>query len=111
MTFVVKNNCPYTVWPGTLTAAGRPTISSTGFTLATSASPSLSVPATWSGACGQEHNALHIPQDKWARTLTDKIALDDVLCIPSFSFNLISVKRLTENLNCCLVFINNTCFI
>jgi len=43
--------------------------------------------------------------------LTDKIVLDDVLCIPSFSFNLISVKRLTENLNCCLVFINNTCFI
>jgi len=43
--------------------------------------------------------------------LTDKIALDYVLCIPSFSFNLISVKRLTENLNCCLVFINNTCFI
>jgi hypothetical protein len=39
------------------------------------------------------------------------IALDDVLCIPSFSFNLIFVKRLTENLNCCLVFINNTCFI
>jgi hypothetical protein len=63
VTFVVKNNCPYTVWPGTLTAAGRPTISSTGFTLATGASPSLSVPATWSGACGQEHNALQIPQE------------------------------------------------
>ncbi|KAH8520590.1 hypothetical protein H0E87_001873 [Populus deltoides] len=49
VTFVVKNNCPYTVWPGTLTAAGRPTISPTGFTLATGASSSLSVPATWSG--------------------------------------------------------------
>jgi hypothetical protein len=43
--------------------------------------------------------------------LTDKIVLPDVLCIPSFSFNLISVKRLTENLTCCLVFINDTCFI
>ena len=40
--------------------------------------------------------------------LTDKIFLPDVLCIPSFSFNLISVKRLTENLTCCLVFINDT---
>ncbi|KAL9368210.1 hypothetical protein Peur_039411 [Populus x canadensis] len=39
----------FSFWPGTLTAAGRPTISSTGFTLATGASSSLSVPATWSG--------------------------------------------------------------
>ena len=43
--------------------------------------------------------------------ITNKIALNDVLCIPSFSFNLISVKRLNENLTCCLVFINDLCFI
>ena len=43
--------------------------------------------------------------------LTDKIVFNDVLCIPAFSFNLISIKRLTENLICCLVFINDTCFI
>ena len=43
--------------------------------------------------------------------LTNNIVLNDVLCIPSFSFNLISVKRLTESLTCCLVFINDTCFI
>ena len=43
--------------------------------------------------------------------LTNKIVLNDVLCIPSFSFNLIFVKRLTENLSCCLVFINDSCFI
>ena len=59
-----------------------------------------------------------LPNDTFVSTthlsniqLTDKIVLPDVLCIPSFSFNLIFVKRLTENLTCCLVFINDTCFI
>uniref|UniRef100_A0A6N2MLZ2 Thaumatin-like protein n=1 Tax=Salix viminalis TaxID=40686 RepID=A0A6N2MLZ2_SALVM len=42
VTFSFTNKCPYTVWPGTLTAAGRPQLSSTGFTLATGASFSLS---------------------------------------------------------------------
>ncbi|KAJ6755541.1 hypothetical protein OIU79_028032 [Salix purpurea] len=49
VTFTFTNKCPYTVWPGTLTAAGRPQLSSTGFKLATGASSSLSAPATWSG--------------------------------------------------------------
>ncbi|KAI5603101.1 hypothetical protein BDE02_01G196900 [Populus trichocarpa] len=67
VTFVVKNNCPYTVWPGTLTAAGRPPISSTGLTLATGASSSLSVPATWSGRL-------------WARTQCSTDASGKFVC-------------------------------
>ncbi|XP_042988825.1 uncharacterized protein LOC122316364 [Carya illinoinensis] len=43
--------------------------------------------------------------------LTNNIILSNVLCMPSFSFNLISVKRLTENLTTCLFFLSNTCFI
>ncbi|KAE8719016.1 Thaumatin-like protein 1 [Hibiscus syriacus] len=48
-TFTFTNNCPYTVWPGTLTGGGGAQLSSTGFELATKASSTLNVPAPWSG--------------------------------------------------------------
>ncbi|KAF3441783.1 hypothetical protein FNV43_RR15698 [Rhamnella rubrinervis] len=48
-TFTVKNNCPFTIWPGTLTGAGKPQLSSTGFELASGATQTLDVPAGWSG--------------------------------------------------------------
>ncbi|EOY07992.1 Thaumatin-like protein 1a [Theobroma cacao] len=47
-TFTFTNNCPYTVWPATLTGAG-PQLSSTGFELASKASSTLNVPAPWTG--------------------------------------------------------------
>ncbi|KAL4346738.1 hypothetical protein GQ457_17G010220 [Hibiscus cannabinus] len=47
-TFTFINNCPYTVWPGTLTGGGAQ-LSSTGFELASKASSTLDVPAPWSG--------------------------------------------------------------
>ncbi|KAI3872847.1 hypothetical protein MKW92_028931 [Papaver armeniacum] len=47
-TFMFTNNCPYTVWPGTLTGNGAQ-LSSTGFELATGASTSLDAPTGWSG--------------------------------------------------------------
>ncbi|XWS66806.1 hypothetical protein CRYUN_Cryun05aG0232400 [Craigia yunnanensis] len=47
-TFTFRNNCPYTVWPGTLTGSG-PQLSSTGFELASQASSTLNVQAPWSG--------------------------------------------------------------
>lgn len=48
-TFTIKNNCPFTIWPGTLTGAGKPQLSSTGFELDSGASKTLDVPAGWSG--------------------------------------------------------------
>ncbi|XP_026403308.1 thaumatin-like protein 1b [Papaver somniferum] len=48
-TFTVKNNCPYTVWPGTLTGGGGSQLSKTGFELAPGASSSVDAPAGWSG--------------------------------------------------------------
>ena len=48
-TFTIKNNCPFTIWPGTLTGAGKPQLSSTGFELASGATQALDVPAGWSG--------------------------------------------------------------
>lgn len=32
------------------------------------------------------------------------ISLRNVLCVPNFSFNLISTKKMAQELNCCLVF-------
>ncbi|KAJ0024377.1 hypothetical protein Pint_07411 [Pistacia integerrima] len=43
--------------------------------------------------------------------LTPSISLHEVLCIPSFQFNLISTKKLTTSLTSCLVFFSNCCLI
>lgn len=43
--------------------------------------------------------------------ISESITLSNVLCIPSFTFNLISAKKLAQSLNCCLVFFSNYCYI
>ncbi|XP_042485306.1 thaumatin-like protein 1b [Macadamia integrifolia] len=48
-TFTFKNNCGYTVWPGTLTGGGSSQLSSTGFKLSPGESSSLEAQAPWSG--------------------------------------------------------------
>ena len=49
----------------------------------------------------------HIGTVKVSATLT----LEHVLCIPSFSFNLISISKLTQNTSCCCVFLSHYCFL
>lgn len=48
-TFTIINQCTYTVWPGILSSAGTPPLSSTGFTLQPGESTAISVPTSWSG--------------------------------------------------------------
>ena len=43
--------------------------------------------------------------------LSTDLVLDNVLCVPSFSFNLISIGKLTHHLRCCCIFLSNFCFI
>ena len=43
--------------------------------------------------------------------VTPTLKLENVLCVPSFNFNLISVSKLTKTLSCCLVFLSTLCFI
>ena len=43
--------------------------------------------------------------------LTKSILLADVLCVPSFSFNLLSTKKLSISLTYCLFFFSDYCFI
>lgn len=47
--FTITNNCPYTIWPGTLAGAGTPQLASTGFRL--DSGYSMRVPSVpgWSG--------------------------------------------------------------
>jgi len=43
--------------------------------------------------------------------VSSRLILTDVLCVPSFTFNLISVSKLTETLCCCLIFLGDCFFI
>ncbi|CAL0310238.1 unnamed protein product [Lupinus luteus] len=45
----IKNNCPFTIWPGALSGASTAQLSSTGFELASQASQTIDVPEKWSG--------------------------------------------------------------
>ncbi|KDP29199.1 hypothetical protein JCGZ_16588 [Jatropha curcas] len=47
-TFTITNNCPYTIWPATLTGSGTP-LSSTGFELPSHASLTITALPPWSG--------------------------------------------------------------
>ena len=43
--------------------------------------------------------------------ISERLTLHNVLCVPSFSFNLISVSQLAKSMVCCLIFFGNLCFI
>ena len=49
---------------------------------------------------GQSVNVTHIG----CIQLTASLLLTDVLCVPVFDFNLISVSKLTPSLQCCIFF-------
>ncbi|KAJ1387490.1 Thaumatin, conserved site [Sesbania bispinosa] len=48
-TFTITNNCPYTIWPGTLAGSGSPRLSTTGFQLDSGHSVKLTTVPGWSG--------------------------------------------------------------
>ncbi|GFY81772.1 pathogenesis-related thaumatin superfamily protein [Actinidia rufa] len=47
--FTITNNCPYTIWPGTLAGSGTPQLSSTGFLLDSGQSVQIPTIPGWSG--------------------------------------------------------------
>jgi hypothetical protein len=47
--FIITNNCEYTVWPGILSGAGSAGVGSTGLSLAPGQSQTLLAPTGWSG--------------------------------------------------------------
>ncbi|KAL0452349.1 UNVERIFIED_CONTAM: Pathogenesis-related thaumatin-like protein 3.5 [Sesamum latifolium] len=48
-TFIITNNCPYTIWPGTLAGSGSPQLSTTGFQLDSGQSIAIPNAPGWSG--------------------------------------------------------------
>lgn len=42
--------------------------------------------------------------------VTETIILHNVLCVPAFAFNLISARKLSKQLHCCLIFLSELCF-
>ncbi|KAJ7959483.1 Thaumatin [Quillaja saponaria] len=47
--FTISNNCPHTIWPGTLSSSGTPQLSTTGFRLDSGQSVRLATVPGWSG--------------------------------------------------------------
>lgn len=43
--------------------------------------------------------------------LLETLNLTNDLCVPFFSFNLMSVSQLTKRVSCCLIFLSTFCFI
>ncbi|KAK6255207.1 Thaumatin family - like 10 [Theobroma cacao] len=48
-TFTITNNCPYTIWPGTLAGSGTPPLPTTGFQLDSGQSVRIPSVPGWSG--------------------------------------------------------------
>ena len=64
------------------------------------------------------HYIVELPNSESARVthigsvkLSASLTFEHVLCVPSFSFNLLSVSQLTQKLPLCLVFLSQLCFI
>ena len=43
--------------------------------------------------------------------ISPTLTLTNVLCVPTFSFNPISISKLTQQSSCCLIFLGHWCFI
>ena len=43
--------------------------------------------------------------------LSSSLTLNNVFCVPSFTFNLLSVSTITKTQPCCLVFLSTLCFV
>ena len=43
--------------------------------------------------------------------LSSSLTLNNVLCMPSFTFNLLPVSTITKTQPCCLVFLSTFCFV
>ncbi|WOL06490.1 pathogenesis-related protein 5-like [Canna indica] len=48
-TFTISNNCPHTIWPGTLAGSGTPELPTTGFKLDSGQTARILAPPGWSG--------------------------------------------------------------
>ncbi|KAK9922143.1 hypothetical protein M0R45_030623 [Rubus argutus] len=64
-TISIKNNCPYKIWPASLTAVNKPQLALTGFELASGASSSVDTPVPWTGRFWARTNCKTISSGKF----------------------------------------------
>jgi hypothetical protein len=64
------------------------------------------------------HSYIHLPNGQRVLAthtgsvqITQTLILTNVLCVPAFSFNLISVTKLTDSIPCCVLFFSKFCCI
>lgn len=64
------------------------------------------------------NSSLHLPNGNTAQVthvgdlkLNNNLFLDSVLCVPSFSYNLLSITKLAQSNNCTVVFDKNACLL
>ena len=64
------------------------------------------------------HISVRLPNGDMAKVshigtvqVSPTLLLDNVLCIPIFSFNLISISKLTQSSSCCCIFLSQFCII
>ncbi|KAH9750713.1 retrovirus-related pol polyprotein from transposon RE2 [Citrus sinensis] len=62
------------------------------------------------------HKPVRLPNGSFSQishigniNLSEKIRLSKVLCVPDFSFNLLSVSKITKSLNCAVIFFPDFC--
>lgn len=67
-TFTMINKCSYPVWPGLLSSAGTPPLSTTGFLLQPGESNAITAPTGWSGRL-------------WGRTLCSQDSTGKFSCV------------------------------
>ncbi|KAB1203637.1 Thaumatin-like protein 1 [Morella rubra] len=67
-TFTIINKCDYTIWPGILSNAGVPALSTTGFALQKGESKSITAPTSWGGRF-------------WARTICSQDSTGSFSCV------------------------------
>ncbi|CAN0926207.1 Thaumatin-like protein 1a [Linum grandiflorum] len=74
------NNCPFTVWPGTLTGGGVPQLPITGLVLLPHRSDSIEVPPNWSSGRFWGRTGCSIDATGKLKCLTGDCASGEVAC-------------------------------
>jgi hypothetical protein len=78
----------------------------------------VSSPSFFTSITAIVSTSVHLPNGSIAAVthigtikLSNNLTLTEVLCVPSFTFNLISASKLIKTLRCCLIFFAGYCFI
>uniref|UniRef100_A0A2P2Q4W9 Thaumatin-like protein 1 n=1 Tax=Rhizophora mucronata TaxID=61149 RepID=A0A2P2Q4W9_RHIMU len=65
-TFTITNECDYTVWPGILSNADAPALSTTGFSLQNGQTQTITAPASWGGRMWARTHCSQDPTGKFS---------------------------------------------